>query len=123
MLGRAGQRHFTQLCQRKGVHTALYAAHARQGVIVEHHHFAILRELNVQLHPIAVFHGRRKGGQAVFRHALVLRIQAAVRIVHAGKGRGLRGGKAPRLYAQPNQHQQNAGAEDKQLHIVPSHPV
>ena len=72
VLGAAFQRHLAYLVIGVIPHPAFGAGHAGQGIIMEHQQLTVAAELHIHLHAVSVLHGGGKGGQAVFRRALIL---------------------------------------------------
>ena len=62
---------------------------------MEYDDLPVLRQLHVQLDPIARARGEAKGRQRVLRHGAVPAVQAAVGVVDAAEGRALPSGGAP----------------------------
>ena len=86
VLGAAFQRHLAYLVIGVIPHPAFGAGHAGQGIIMEHQQLTVAAELHIHLHAVSVLHGGGKGGQAVFRRALILAKIAAVGKIAARKG-------------------------------------
>ena len=53
---------------------------------MEHHQLVVEREVDIQLHAVAYPGRGLKGGQGVFRDALIYLVQAAVGVIAAHEG-------------------------------------
>ena len=86
---RAEQRHRLQLLERIAVNAPGKLRFAIHLVVMEYHDLAVLAQLHIQLHAVAVLHGKLKGAQRVFRHGLIRGKQPAVCAHQVAKRRGL----------------------------------
>ncbi|MPM78689.1 hypothetical protein SDC9_125700 [bioreactor metagenome] len=113
------QRKLLQFFKRESVHARVHTADALEIVVVKHDNHLVLRELNVEFHPVARTYRSAKREQRVFRHALVGGKQSAVR-KHAMQKRRTLLLRAPRGQDQSEperrQHEQHRERNPHDIH-------
>ena len=77
----SAQRKLFQFRQRQITNPSVYAAHARERIVMEHDGDAVGGKLHVKLDSIALFHSEEEGLHGVFRDSRLQIMKTPVRII------------------------------------------